>query len=858
MKIFNKDGLVWWIGVVEDRMDPLEFGRCRVRIFGYHTENLEILPTEDLPWAIPLQPITSAATSGVGATPVGIVEGSWVVGWFIDGADMQQPLIIGTIAAFNNFNPFCNIKDSREVNNENINTNYLKDSSGNIVRDSSGEPVQVLSTEKPSSEYPGITKNLPPLSLVNIKALMDHIAFKESSSQGANQNYKIENSSGYIGKYQFGAAALYDLGYIKVSDPKKINNSILDNNSNWTGKDGISSKNDFFNNKVVQESIMFQNLEKNYNTLRKKGIITSSDKIDHVAGLLSTSHLLGVGNATNFDKKDGNGVRGKVYYEYVSSKFGGEGEAPTSEIPLPNRESYVPSNANNPSQNPAGPLNDPSIFIKKGFADPNKVFPTCEYSGRSDVNKLATGDSSHKIFAAKESKRTINIPVAGGNTWEQPSSKFLATYPYNQVMETEAGHIIEIDNSPGKERLHVYHKTGTFIEIDVNGSMVRKVVGDNYEVMDRNNFTYIKGAHNLTVEGATKILIKDNASIYVDGNTNLYGYGDTTISAAGIATLLAETTLVKAKNIDIVAEDNLRLQAKNISASADKVAIRAESDITLHSKKNINLRSSFLVAIDTLIYKLKMGEAKSATKLTLPILEGLPKKEPDITPIPELDTPVDSPNTYQYDEGEKESVKHAANLIVSGEILDTKPTESNTAVSSDVIVSDKSCDCSEFININTFPDSLRLSKHITLGAISTRAVVSSYKVVDFNGLNKADIVCNLKHLAVNCLDKIKDKYPDMIITSGFRNKSNSSDHGKGMAADLQFRNHSKNQYFEIIKWIEQNVPYKQLLLEYEHRNTGKTSWIHISYDKKKTRSEPKIATFLNHSIYQKNLFVNLA
>ncbi len=98
-RIFNKDNFNWWIGVVEDRFDPLMLGRCRVRIFGYHTDSKELLKTEDLPWCIPIQPITSTALSGLGTTPLGPIEGTWVIGFFIDGEDQQQPAMFGTIAA---------------------------------------------------------------------------------------------------------------------------------------------------------------------------------------------------------------------------------------------------------------------------------------------------------------------------------------------------------------------------------------------------------------------------------------------------------------------------------------------------------------------------------------------------------------------------------------------------------------------------------------------------------------------------------------------------------------------------------------------------------------------------------------
>lgn len=86
----GKDGFYWWVGVVEDnKSDPLGLGRCKVRIFGWHTENLLEMPTEDLPWAqVLLSP--SAALS---ATTVR--EGDYVVGFFQDGMSAQAPVIFG-------------------------------------------------------------------------------------------------------------------------------------------------------------------------------------------------------------------------------------------------------------------------------------------------------------------------------------------------------------------------------------------------------------------------------------------------------------------------------------------------------------------------------------------------------------------------------------------------------------------------------------------------------------------------------------------------------------------------------------------------------------------------------------------
>ena len=93
----GKDGFVWWNGVVEDRKDPLFLGRCRVRILGWHTEDKSTLPTEDLPWAQAILPITSASQTGVGESPVGPVEGTWVMGFFRDGELAQEPVMMGTM-----------------------------------------------------------------------------------------------------------------------------------------------------------------------------------------------------------------------------------------------------------------------------------------------------------------------------------------------------------------------------------------------------------------------------------------------------------------------------------------------------------------------------------------------------------------------------------------------------------------------------------------------------------------------------------------------------------------------------------------------------------------------------------------
>lgn len=84
-------------GVVEARNDPLKLGRVKVRIIGLHTDNIDLLSSDDLPWALILIPATDSASGGQGLSISGIPPGTHVFGMFLDGINKQLPLILGSI-----------------------------------------------------------------------------------------------------------------------------------------------------------------------------------------------------------------------------------------------------------------------------------------------------------------------------------------------------------------------------------------------------------------------------------------------------------------------------------------------------------------------------------------------------------------------------------------------------------------------------------------------------------------------------------------------------------------------------------------------------------------------------------------
>lgn len=97
------DGFISFWGVIEDIQDPLKVGRAKVRIIGWHTEDKTKLSTHDLPWAVPLLPVTDS-------TKVPNYKVSdWVVGFFLDGKLGQQPIIMGVVPAIPQGSPFGSI-----------------------------------------------------------------------------------------------------------------------------------------------------------------------------------------------------------------------------------------------------------------------------------------------------------------------------------------------------------------------------------------------------------------------------------------------------------------------------------------------------------------------------------------------------------------------------------------------------------------------------------------------------------------------------------------------------------------------------------------------------------------------------
>ena len=290
----GQDGFVWFIGCVESRNDPAELGRVQVRCLGYHTENKEDIPTADLPWAHVMHPTTDPSMQGMGTTPSFLVEGTWVVGFFRDAVEKQQPIIMGSLPGYN-----------QETANSDKGFN------------------------DPNGVYPA--------------------AFHSPSG------HSIEES---------------DINRLARNSPT-----------------------------------------------RQHEVIGKKDK-----------------------------------------SFNGDPDSP--------------------DYNPTG--------------------------------------------------RTLGVNDSNGGTWNEPPSPYNALYPKNHVFESESGHIKEYDDTPGFERIHEYHASGTFHEVDSNGTKRTRIVGNNYEVIAGDEYVNVKGTVNLTIDADCNTSIAGDWNIIVGKNKNEVIVGDYT------------------------------------------------------------------------------------------------------------------------------------------------------------------------------------------------------------------------------------------------------------------------------------------------------------------------------------------
>jgi len=154
-----------------------------------------------------------------------------------------------------------------------------------------------------------------------------------------------------------------------------------------------------------------------------------------------------------------------------------------------------------------------------------------EAGSKNELPKSAIEiNSATKI---KESTKIEEAPPFPG----EPDSPFNAKYPYNKVFRSESGHLIEIDDTASKERIHIMHKSGTYVEMDNTGQIVIKSIEDRFDITTKDNNVYIGGDANVRIKGNVNIIVDGNVDATVKGNADLTVDGNVDATVKGNADL---------------------------------------------------------------------------------------------------------------------------------------------------------------------------------------------------------------------------------------------------------------------------------------------------------------------------------
>ena len=788
-----------YTGCVENRQDPLKLGRCQVRVVGLHNHDKTQLKTEDLPWAYPMQPVTSAAMSGIGHAPVGPVEGTWVVVMFRDD-DEQQPIILGSIGGIPQAPGAIDSDEDGMVIKED---GYLPGSfqqttttpTGGMV--TSGQPTKVEENValKPASSY---------------KATADAVAV-------------IKAAEGLRLKAYQDTRGIWTVGYGTTS----INGFPVDSSTVISSAQAETYLLDYINNvaaKDVQSRCKALITQSMFDAMCSFAYNLGGPKYGKSTVLSETNASKYLDAATQFTtyNKTLNSKTGQYVVEGGLVKRRDAEKALYLKDGIPNVSGDV-----TPVQSPTPPVNStPTSSGQKtadtmsaGFKDPKGKYPL--YLNEPDTNKLARHEDIKKtIVRKKELAREKQVETAQGKKWDQAKIPYNAQYPYNHVYMSESGHVMEFDDTEKKERVHLYHKSGTYMEVDANGTKTNRIIGDKFEILERNGYVYIKGSADVTIEGEHNILVKNALNLDVYGKTIINVFNDTVMNVSGI--------------MDLAVKEDLNIRAKNINMETydGNFNVKSSRHVNVEAAAVQNFKAGATFNVDSVRTDFNNGTAGSATESGL--VTPADKKEPVMPEFPELvvlTRGADAAAHYETPE-EGDSTAYTNKQIEDG-TLDPAEKDSGTAQGTASAgansVAQLPQSCSLIQGMDKFTADLQLSPHFTLGALTSGG---SRMPVPQVGLTPQQIVCNLKGLAENCLEPIINKYPGMHITSGFRRpgdvakSSATSQHYNGEAADIVIPGFNRQQHYEAIQEIQKLVPYDQLILEY---SGSTTVWIHVSF-----------------------------
>ena len=154
---------------------------------------------------------------------------------------------------------------------------------------------------------------------------------------------------------------------------------------------------------------------------------------------------------------------------------------------------------------------------------------------RDFYTKDALSDVNENAITGGSSTYPNNLILKHqGNTVKEDYDRGLAPkYPYNHMIESEAGHVLEMDDTPNHERLHLYHRSGSRIEFMPKGDAVMKVMNNSYEVILKDKKILIAGSADIELANGDYNLITKKGTTEDGGNVFITCDSDINLTATG-------------------------------------------------------------------------------------------------------------------------------------------------------------------------------------------------------------------------------------------------------------------------------------------------------------------------------------
>ena len=153
---------------------------------------------------------------------------------------------------------------------------------------------------------------------------------------------------------------------------------------------------------------------------------------------------------------------------------------------------------------------------RDGFVDATGEYSKRDYFYGNSINKAAKGEQINSLFAGGG-----DYGVSTELQDQKPSE-----YPHNKVSETTSGHIWEIDDTPGGERVLLKHRSGAGVELRSDGSVLFSAVNKKVEVTGGDHTVIVEGEGNLVYKGNLNVRVTGDYNLSVDGNINITTAGN--------------------------------------------------------------------------------------------------------------------------------------------------------------------------------------------------------------------------------------------------------------------------------------------------------------------------------------------